>query len=444
MKDQNEQSKTPFSQLTKEERRTRARKWLQSDAFLRAISVFFAVIVWLIVYTTIDTSTTRTVHDVPVVVDLHGTIAESNGLDVVDTETKYVDVRINGASYEIGKLTPDNFRATLSVTDVTEPGVYTDLSVDVERVDTNYDFRILSVSPNSLSMEFDKMSTKTFELGKAIPNIQAKDGYLIDTISVTPSTIAISGPDSIIAQIDHCVVENDESLVLDNSQTLSGELHIYDVDNKEIVSNYLKYEDAAYTISVPLYKKETLPLSFNFINVPNGIDPTKLDMTVEPASLTVAVPVSVSNAVKELIIGEIDFRKLDLNKSFTFEIPMLAGYRNLDNVTTATVTFDSEGYDKKYFSSSNLTLKNVPEGYSTSLLTTSVSDIQMVGKKEVLEDLTSADLVLIVDLSTINITVGEQRVPIMVQTTDNKQAWCIGEKNVFINITKDDPAAATP
>lgn len=413
------------------------KKWMQSDSFLRVLSVVCAFFVWFLVYTTIDTTTTTTIRDIPVEIDLSGTIAESNGLDVVDSEQRYVDVKIEGKSYEIGQLTADNFRATLSVTDVTKAGVYTALPINVERVDTNFSFIIRSITPSTMSVEFDSMETKTFDLSVSIPNVEAASGYLIDSYSVTPSTITITGPESIVDTIDHCVVENQDSKVLSESATLSGTVHLYDKSDHEIISDYLSYENTDYTISVPLYQKQTLPLSYDFVNVPEGIDTGKLDFTVDPASITVAIPVGASSNVSKISLGEIDFRKLDLNKTFTFDIPLLAGYLNLDEVKSATVTFDSEGYEKTYLSSSNIVLKNIPSGYSAELLTTTVSDICMLGKSEVLDGLSSSDLVLTVDLSSVNITVGEQRVPVLVTTTDKQQAWAIGEKSVLIQVTKD-------
>jgi len=420
----------------RKQNRDQFRSWMKSDSCLRLISLLFAVLVWFAVCTTVDSDTTRTITDVPVQVNLTGSIAEKNGLNVIDDEQRYVDIRIKGKTFEVGKLTADNFHATLSVTDVTKAGVYTDLPINVERVDTPYEFTILSISPSTMSVEFDNIKTQTYELEVSIPNVEAASGYLINAYNVTPGTISISGPESIVNTISRCVVENDDTTVLNQSANLVGTLHLYDESGQEIVSDYLSYEHADYTISVPIYKKESLPLVYSFVNVPEGINTELLDMSIEPSHITVAIPVGASNSITEINVGQIDFRKMDLNKSWEFDISLLAGYINLDETVTASVSFHSEDYEKVYLSSSNIVLTNIPYGYEAEILSELVSDIRIVGKTDVVTELSSADLLITADLSSVSIAAGEQRVPVTVTTLNTEQAWAIGEKSILIRLTK--------
>ncbi len=411
-------------------------KVLESKRLLQLFSLLLGILAWLVVVTTIDTESSVVIENIPVQIDLAGSLADSSGLDVVDQTQQYVSVRITGVNYEIGSLTAENFLATLNVSTVDEPGIYTDLAVRILAIDTNFNFDIDLVTPSHLTVEFDHMVEKTFTVEAIAPNVQPASGYLINTINISPNELVVTGPQAVMDRIDRCVVENLDSMTLQDSASLTGTLKFLDEAGVELDATNLRYNiDQAFEIVIPLYEKKTLSLTFDYINVPSYIDVELLDYTMSPVDeINVGIPVGASSGLDQISLGQIDFRQIDLNKAFTFDVALLAGYLNLDNLETVSVSFDTSVYKKKSFDTQNIVLQNVPAQYHVELLSDQVTGISMIGMTSVLDDLTAADIVAAVDLSTTSLTLGEQLVPVSIQTSDNQQAWAVGQQNVLISV----------
>lgn len=414
---------------------------IRSDRFLMVFSVLLAIVIWLIVVSLVDPEDDYTIKDIPVTINLSGTSAESNGLSVVDTTQHAIDYTVHGKIYEIGKLTADNFSATCNVPDISEPGVYT-LTISVSPRDTEIEYTEVSIAPsNKIDVEFDRLAQKTFTLEASVSNKEPADGYIIDKYTTTPQTLDVKGPESVMGTIDRVVVQNDESMVIKTSTAIDGELIFLDANGMRIDSSSLRYKDTDFKISIPLYKKTTLPLVFDYINVPEGIDTDAIHATISPADeINVAIPVDAATGVDKISLGQVDFRKIGLNKSFTFDVPLLAGYINLDEINQVTVSFDvteENGYAQTYLNANNIVITNVPSGYDVAKITEQVSDILFVGKKDVIANLSSADVVLTADLSTVaTLSEGEQRVAVAITVNDKKQAWAVGEKSILISVSK--------
>lgn len=416
----------------------------ENDRFLKILSVVVAFLAWFIISITIDTNASATIKKIPVEIELENTAAENtaaenSGLDVIDTETRYVDISIRGKSYEIGRLGPEDFTATLSLEEVTKPGTYT-LNVLVNPTkDVPKDVTISSINTPTLEVQFDRILEKTFPLEASAVNVQAADGYIFEGYTVSPKEITVRGPASVIEKISKCVVENTDKMILSSSVAIDGELIFLDASNNEIDAKYLQYYNNEFKISIPLYKKVTLPLTFDYINVPEGIDTSKIHASIEPKEIEVAIPVDAAAGIEEISVGQVDFRKLDIEKTISAEISLLSGYINLDEVNEATIDFglSSDRYQKALLSSDNIVLKNVPSEYEVSVITEKIADIPFVGENAVIEGLTSSDVLITADFSNIsNLKPGEQRVPVTITVLNNKQAWAVAEKSIFVSVTK--------
>lgn len=420
------------------------KKLFTDDLFLKIISVLIAIIAWIVVVYTVDPMKNYTIENIPLEINLTGTSAESSGLSVIgDTSDLKVTYTIYGKAYEINKLSASDFKATCEIADITTPGTYT-LNVDVKKIsNTSVEYEEISISPATVTLTFDRMVTEVFTLEASVSNKEPEDGYMLDQYSVIPKELSVTGPEGVMNTIKKVVVENNEKMTLKTSTTISGNLRFLDENGQDIDTTNLVYKNTDFKISIPLYKKMTLPLTFDFINVPDGIDTNSISYTMEPVTeINVAIPVDAAANTSEISLGSVDFRTLTLGKTQTFDISLLAGYINIDEIHQVKVTFhnsENDGYTQSYLSipSSNIVLKNVPTGYEATIVSGIISDVQMVGKTDVINNLDASAVVATADLSTLTtITEGEQRVPVNITVQNNIQAWSVGQKYVLISVTK--------
>ena len=420
---------------------SRISRIFESNRFLQVISVIIAVIAWFLVTTLVNNDAISTVRGVEISTDLSGSAAGTNGLCIVSMSEDTVDVRVTGKSYQIGLLERDDFTATLDLSTVTEPGRY-ELNVLVTPQDTsgknisNQDFEILQAQPEKVTVEFDRLVDTTLTLEAYTPNVTAAEGCFLEQAMVTPGEIVISGPDSVIDQIATARVVNETQTELSASQTMEGTLQLLDENGEEIDLSLLTVPEDNYRITVPVYKQIDVPLTFDYINVPDGIDVTELSYEMSAESISIGVPVDAASDVESISLGEIDFRRIDVGSVFTLDVSLLAGYINMDGIEEVTVSFPPDGMDYTRLSSDNIVLRNVPAQYDVELLTERLSNIKFVGQQEVIDSLSPSDVLITVDFADITLSAGEQRVPVQISLLDEKQAWAVGvDYSVLVRVS---------
>lgn len=92
-----------------------------------------------------------------------------------------------------------------------------------------------------------------------------------------------------------------------------------------------------------------------------------------------AGPVDEIDKYSEIILGYIDFKALDLESNFTFDVELPENFINVAHTETVTVTFDWTDMVAKEFTVTNLSLVNVPSDYDARLLTDRVTKVKIIG-----------------------------------------------------------------
>ena len=77
-------------------------------------SVAIAIVLWFVISIAIYPTTPRTLHHVPLKVEIAGTSAEENGLSVIDYDIKDVTVQIEGKRSKVGNIEADNLTAEVT------------------------------------------------------------------------------------------------------------------------------------------------------------------------------------------------------------------------------------------------------------------------------------------------------------------------------------------
>ena len=185
-------------------------------------SVIIAVILWFVISITIYPTTPKTISNIPVEIDITGTSAEENGLSVISYETKKVNVTIKGNRSSIGSLSADDLTAQAVVENVTSAGEK-NLKINVTAKKSDVKFEVTNVSPATMTVMFDRIDTREFELSVEAPNVKASDGMYMDSneFKCTPSVIEISGPSTQLDSIEKAAV------VVSNEQELDTALKLF-------------------------------------------------------------------------------------------------------------------------------------------------------------------------------------------------------------------------
>lgn len=409
-------------------------KLLDNDLFVKIISVIIAVVAWFVVVIAIDSNSISEVRNVPVKFDLVGTTPESYGLSLIEGEGQTINVKVDGKKYVIGNLKTEDFVVTPIMTTVTKPGEYR-LSLDVKKADIkNTDYNIISDTSNvTVSATFDFVTEKTFPIVAVADKIIPIDGFVKETTIASPDKITLKGAESELSKIKTVTVENDTEKTVDDSIILDGKLAFYDENGNSLQLKNVTYTQQPYEINVQVYKHSVVPVEVSFVNIPNGLDSTKLSYGFSEDFIEIAGSKDIIDNIAFINIGEIDFRKINIGSTFEMEVALPAGAVNVNNVNHITVTINSQELDKKTLSISNFSKKNEPATFQVKIDTKSISDVKIVGNATDIETLSANDLIAVVDLQGVDLTGGKTRVPVQIYCSGNKFVWAIGEYSVIVS-----------
>ena len=410
---------------------------LGSDLGQRILAVVLAVIIWMILSITQYPTISKTVSSVPVDLTLSGTIAEEKGLSALNYKDISVDVVIEGMNYEIGSYSANDLTATVDVTPVTKKGTYK-LDIDVKSAHSADRISILSISPETVEVQFDTITSKEFDISPSAPNISAEEGYSLGAISCTPSKITITGADNDLDEIAKAYAVFDKTMSLsDDTPLTTNKVVLYDKNDNVLDSSLYQFTDDEYTLSVPIYKKKTGNLKVEFSGVPSNFDLSTINYSISDDPIAILSSDLEDQSEEDIVVGTIPLSEIDLARTYTFDIPFSAGESSADSISTVNVTFDDEGFTSKTFDipKSQFTVVNRPSGKDVSFDTAKLTEVTIYGPKETLKKLKASNLTAQIDLSDVGSSTGSMIKTATIYSKEYNNVWCYGTNEIQITIS---------
>ena len=412
-----------------------------TDFALRIVAVFAAILVWFILSITQYPTITRTINDIPVSLSLEDTIAKEKGLSALNFKDTTVNVEIKGMNYEIGTYTASDLVATLDVSKVTKEGQY-NLEIDVRSVHSTDDCTIVSVTPSTISVTFDRMTEKKLPVQADAPGITAADGFSLKDATVTPNEITVKGPENVLEKATKAVAKiNKTSKISEDTSIKADEIVLYDAENNVIKDSSVTFdENQNFTANFVVYKRKTLKLNVVIQNVPENFDVSSLPVTYSQTEINVLTPKLDDKDTETVTVGSIPLSQIKLGKSITCDIPLSAGEINQSGESKVEVTFDSPDYSASIFKVTNIITKNKPSDKQVTIETLSLPMVTIIGPRDELAQIQENDLVATVDLSDVT-REGSYTKPATISVSGHNKLWSFGSYEVQVAVT--DPSTKT-
>lgn len=413
---------------------------LDNDIMLRIYAIILAILIWFIMSITQYPTVSKTIDNVSVTIPTQGTIASDYSLSPVHFAQDKVSVKIKGMRYEIGNYSANDLEAQLVAKQVNKAGEY-DLEIQV--VGKNgQKFDVVSVEPKTIKVRFDSIVEKDFPVTAEAPNIRAASGYILSQPTCIPSTVKITGPKQELERIDKVIARTDNDEELTVSESINNtKLVLYSGDT--IMDNSLfKFDQQNFSIDIPIYMKKTLPFKLEFQNYPPNFDLSSLKYTLSPNIIDIAAPNALIKDLGEIHLGYMDIRKVDLNSKSEFNISLQSGYQNISGFETVTATFNTSGYSSKIISinKSQIHVINTPAKYDADVQTSGIRNIKLIGPKNIIDKISSADVVAEVDLSNEDLKESTYSLPVNVYCPSYNNVWAYGVFDVTLQVTQKTSA----
>lgn len=401
---------------------------LDNKKFVIVLSVIIAIFLWAFVALKVNTDGYKIIKNIPI----EFTTNNETGFSVISQDIKTIDIVLHGNRSVIGVLSADDFSATANYSNVGEAGSYTlDIGVSSKNPSSNY--TISSYSNKTVSVLLDKVISKKFEIQTELVKASVAEGYVRGKPSLTKTETIITGPESEVSAIASVWAKVNINAELTETKTKTAEIEYRNADGVKISPKYVTADINEVEVTISVLREKEVAVKFTYNNFPKGLSESDLKYSLSQSTIKVAGPEKTVDEMTEVNIGYIDIADLKLDGKVDIPVSLPAGFMNLEEVATITVSFDFSDYIQKVFSTSQINIINVPSNYEITVVTKKISNINVIGSN--LTSLSSADIIAELDVSTLgDLTPGSQSVPIRIVITGGKTAWAIGEYSVNISV----------
>ena len=400
-----------------------------------AFSVICSVVLWFAITSSGEADWKKTVHDVPVEINLPST----SDLNVVAGEDATVTAEISGMRYNIGNFHGEDVRLQASLTGVNKPGTYT---LRVEAVnEEGRKYEVLSITPSTIEVTFDREVERDIPLELELTGAEVPDeeAFQLGEASISPTMVTVQGPETQVSKIVRGVVRATLTEPLSATQKLDLPMEFLDSDGNVVAvggDSLVSCNYETVQVEIPVLRIVDLPTTLSFINVPTDFPLEQLEYTLSNDYITVAATAETLSRYYEVPIGYVDLSQLDLtvNSTMTFKLQLPDAIRNYNNIENVVVEFNSQDFESKTLSVRNIVIRNVPPDYDAQLLTRSINNVRMIGPEEIVSNLKSTDLVAEIDFADQEVQTGQYEVSVQIYAPNKGLTWAIGEYTAVVSV----------
>lgn len=347
------------------------KKILINNIGLKIISLFAAIVLWIIVVNVDDPVITRTYTGIPVEIENDSAITNEGKTYEILEGSDTISVVVTAKRSVVEQLSRDYIKATADMKDIT----FMD-TVHIDAKVTRFSDRVDSVVPitKNLKVNIEELDKKQVEIEVYTEGSPA-EGYILAGCDSSVNVMTISGPKSLVDQIQEArAFINIAGMNKDISTDAIIEL--YDFAGKEVENSRIKTSIDKVNIKAVIFGTKTVPVSYSVSGIPaEGYLATGVVVS-NPDSVRIAGENNVISDIESLVIppeavsieGAIDdvVKVIDLSSYLPDKVKFAD--TDFDGRVTVTAYIGAIEYKTVDVPTVNITVGNVPEGLSAVIV----------------------------------------------------------------------------
>lgn len=413
------------------------KKITDSRWFYIVISLLLAFILWIYVGKEANPIKTSTLSNVQVVYSGLEKL-EERGLMISEGADQTVALRIRARSDVWARLNQGETTVTIDVSGITEPGeqnvTITSRNISYPRSITATDsIELQYTSPGAVTFTVSKWASKDVDV-RGVFEGSIADGYQRGEFSMAPEKVTVSGPQELVEQVDYARVTVTQT---DMNATYSQDTGytLIDYDGNPIFADELETEPETVLVTLPVEKLKEVELTVDIIPG-GGATADDVEIDIEPKTIMVSGSDEDLENLDSISLGEIDLADVFGSLTQSMPIQLDSVLTNVSGITEAKVAVTVKGLTTKVLQVSNISFINKPAGYQADVVTQSCS-VQIRGTEEAVAAVTASQLRIVADLSAVELSTGNQTIPVKVYLDGSSDVGVVGDYNIVVSITRE-------
>lgn len=398
----------------------------------KLLAILMAIALWVVVVVNnenVERESTFT--NIPVTYLNEDTLTNDYGLSLIEGRDQTVTVKVSGP-YAALNFPASDIQVKVNLSSFKTPGTYT---ISTAEDSSNCSLSILNhnsqgiskkyiSSPGSFQIVIDEIISKEIPVTVQVLG-QPADGYLYDDPEMKRETVTVTGPKSVVNQIQKvfAVVPEEDSTNLTKTTSLLASFTFLDENNQEVDKTHLTCEPNEMNVTIPVYAVARLPLTVDLVGS-ETLAETSVKAEISPAEISVYGTEAVISKLSEISLGELQLGTVTLNEPTIMTIQLPDGVTRLSGEpTSAKVTIKPVGMSTREIPVTNIELQNsgTNPNLVATLKTTSIT-IRIQADTAALANLTADALTVSAVFNADELGVGTHEVAIDVQSDTLKNS----------------------
>lgn len=279
---------------------------------LKLLAVIVSCGVWFVVNNITDPVKSKLFTNIPVeIVNDNRITSEGKVYEIIDN-TDTTNVWVRGKSSVLKDITRDDIRAEADMAELTFMNT---VGIEISSTRNNSELEFSSSVENvKLSIEDIKRGEKPITIATSG---EPAEGYIVGGTNASQNVVRFSGPETLIAGIDHA-----EAVVGVNGYSsdinTTADIKLYDADNNEIRSSSIKLNISSVNVAVTILATKEVPLSFVTSDSPaSGYVINEEGPISVPETVLLAGRKNVLDGVTKITVSDTALSLKDRTEDFT-------------------------------------------------------------------------------------------------------------------------------
>lgn len=409
---------------------------LKNNLGLKIIAVIFSVLLWWLVVNIDDPMDTKQYIVNVSVINTEVITNAGKSFQILDN-TNSATVTVKGRRKILGEIKTSHIVATADLREMQDSSV--PIRIKIAGFEGNYE--TATAYPQNIQVSVENTQKKTFPI-TAVATGTPRDGYVVGGMTVSPQSVDISGPESMVKKISKVVAKADVSEISSDT-TMETELIYYDAAENRIDKTLLSSncDKNGVTVSVDIWHTKKVNLNFDTSGIRTEAGYVFTGIEAEPQSIRVAGTNELLNELTQLDIKaeELKISKLDANEEVIVDISkylpegIILADSDGNNVVVRIIV-EKAGTKSILLPVGAIQIENAPEKFVLEKGPAQEVELQFSGSKEALEKLTSENITATIDLKNIT-GVGTYDVPVEITELPEECSY-IGNASIQITLKK--------
>ena len=399
------------------------------------LSFVIALGLWMYVRTYVNTDYEQTFYNIPVALEGKTRLSERQ-LMLLSEEEYVVDLKVHGSRQDVSKINSGNIQVVADLSDINEPGEHNLTYSIIYPGDVPTGAVSAERDPDRVTLIVARRKTKEIpvqvNLEGDVPANYIKDNAAVE---LDHSVVEISGPESVVDQIDHAAITIDCE---GRTETIyeSCRYVLQDKKNTPVDAAWITTNVSEVKVYLPVSMVKKIPLKVTLVDGGGATEDTTT-VQIEPKEISVSGSETALNALTELNLGTIDLSQITEDTVMEFEINLPEGVNNVSNLPTAAVSISFPKLATREFTVSEFEALNLAPGMTWEPLTKQLI-ITVRGLKSEIQRLGAADIIVQVDLAGVENTAAVD--PIIRFPVSYESLGEVGSYSISVQVTPEPTA----